>query len=198
MENEYGLSYENYDGDYSGEEYIENNNSMYSEEVPASEGDYGYAQHEQTVQTQQTVYTQPAQVITQPVITQPVIAQPIYTQPIYTQPIIMQTAIQPEPAEPAEMLYPAEPVYPVYPVQNYLPMEEIKPTRWQAPPILVFFALLLCFPVGLVLLLFFTKWGVFPKIFVTLFTLICIWFAYEILAFYTSFGLPSLLNSIFS
>lgn len=177
MDNEYGAMPDYISEDYSEEAQIladEQFDEHVTEEAIDGSNSGGEA-----------VPVQPAQVITQPVYTQPVIAQPIYTQPIYTQPIIMQNV------DPA-----AQRMYPVYPVQNFLPVEEIKADRWHAPPVLVFFALLLCFPIGLVLLLFFTKWGVFPKIFLTLFTLICIWFAYEIVAFYTSFGLPSLLNSI--
>ncbi len=120
--------------------------------------------------------TQPQQVFVQPVYTQPVIAQPIYTHPV-----IMQRAI------PSGM---------THPYQGYLPVDEIKSDRWHAPPFLVFAALLLCPPIGLILLLFFTKWGVFPKLFLTLFTLACIWFVYEVIAFYTDFDLPSLLNKL--
>ena len=198
MENDYGTALENYDSEYISEEYTDEESQEYYGEPAQVEAQY---QQPQQAQTQVTaapsqVYAQPTQVVTQPIYTQPVIAQPIYTQPIYTQPIIMQTIEPAEPEYQSEALCPAEPVYPVYPTQNYLPADELKAEKWQAPPVLVFFALLLCFPVGLVLLLFFTKWGVFPKIFLTFFTLICIWFAYEIFAFYSGFDLPSLLNSI--
>ncbi len=183
MDNEYGSALENYDNEYISEEYEENDEQQTYDEPEA-----------QTVApTLQEVYVQPGQVIAQPIYTQPVIAQPIYTQPIYTQPIIMQS-VENDYAD--DELYPAEQSYPAYPVQSYLPVEELKAERWQAPPFLVFSALLLCFPIGLVLLIFFTKWGTFPKIFLTFFTLLCVWFAYEILAFYSGLGLPGLLNGI--
>lgn len=77
---------------------------------------------------------------------------------------------------------------PAYPVT--------KPMGWRAPPALVFFALLICFPVGLVLLLFFTRWGAFAKIFISLFVIICVWALYEVLCLYSVLDLPSLLQMI--
>lgn len=184
MENDYGTDLENYDAEYISEEYAEEDAQQTYDEPTV-----------QTVATpqQQQIYVQPGQVIAQPIYTQPVITQPVYAQPIYTQPVIMQTV---EPEYNDEQLSPVEPTYPAYPIQSYLPIEELKAERWQAPPVLVLFALLLCFPIGLVLLIFFTRWGAFPKIFLTFFTLLCIWFAYEIFAFYSGLGLPGLLNGI--
>ena len=177
---------ENYDSEYTSEEYIDGDEIYADNEASAEIADIVA----ENIAQSQPVIVQP-QVISQPVYTQPVYTQPVIAQPIYTQPIIVQPA---EP--PAEAVYPAEPTYPIYPVQGMISPDEIKADRWNASPILVFFALLLCFPIGLILLLFFTRWGAFPKIFLTLFTLICIWFAYEIFAFYTAFDLPSLLNNI--
>ncbi len=178
MENEYNTTLENYDSDYLSEEYTEDfvTEEHVNDYVHPPTEDIGISASQPQV-IQQPVYIQPHQVVAQPIYTQPVIAQPIYTQPI-----LMQAPIQP--------------IYPPHNTRNYYPMDELKAARWHAHPVLVFFALILCFPVGLVLLLFFTKWGVFPKIFVSLFSLLCIFAAYEVLAFYSIFDLPSLLNNM--
>lgn len=172
MENEYENALENYDSDnLSG-----NFNSISGLEYVQPPEVQGTAMGIQPQYIQQPIYVQ------QPVYTQPVIAQPIYTQPIYTQPVMMQPPMAQNPS--------------VQQNRGYLTPEELKAARWHAHPVLVFFALLLCFPVGLVLLLFFTKWGVFPKIFITLFSLSCIFAIYEVLAFYSVFDLPSLLSKL--
>ncbi len=174
MENEYENALENYDSEYVTENYSDN-------AALSSLNNY------QGAVVQQPVYVQTQQIAGQPIFTQPIYTQPVVAQPIYTQPVYMQAPIAPM----------ATPIPPVQPDRGYFPADELKAVRWHAHPVLVFFALILCFPVGLILLLFFTKWGVFPKIFIVLFSFICIWFIYEVLAFYSIFDLPSLLNNIF-
>lgn len=166
MDNDYDHIYDNYDSAYTSDNYIDNSSEAINSNASVQAAD---------IQPQQ-VYVQTPRVITQPVNT-----QPIYTQPIYTQPIIMPMADMRSMA---------------FPTQGYIPIDELKTDRWNAPPFLVFAALLLCPPIGLILLLFFTKWGVFPKFFLTIFTFVCIWVVYEIIAFYTDFGIPSLLNEL--
>ncbi len=177
MENDYNISLENFDPNYIHDEYMDQSNN--------------YAQNEYQEQTQQNIiqnsgYPQAVHAVyTQPVI-QPVYTQPIYTQPVYTQPIIMPAI------KPAEQIRRSD-----IKNNNYFPIEELKPIRWHAHPLLVFFALILCFPIGLILLLFFTKWGVFPKVYITLFTLICSVFVYELVILYSNLDFPSLLGIIF-
>ncbi len=175
MENEYANALENYDSEYISESLSSDSGLEYVQPPETQDGAVGL----QPQYIQQPIYVQ------QPVYTQPVIAQPIYTQPIYTQPFIMQQPMMPV----AQSFVPQQ-------NRGYLTADELKAARWHAHPVLVFFALLLCFPVGLILLLFFTKWGVFPKIFITLFSLSCILAIYEVLAFYSIFNLPSLLGNI--
>lgn len=172
MDNEFNSSLDNLNDEYISDEYMDSSIDVYSEEQNIQ------------IASENTVPVQPVQIQPQQIVAQPIYTQPIITQPIYTQPIIVPQQI------------PMEPAYPVYQQQNFLPIDQLKPERWHAHPVLVFFSLLLCFPVGLVLLLFFTRWGFFPKLFLTLFTLICIWFVYEVIAFYSGFDLPSLLNSL--
>lgn len=69
--------------------------------------------------------------------------------------------------------------------------------RWYAPPALVFIMLILCFPVGILLMLFFTKWGAFPKILLICFTLIMWLTTYEVLVGYNVIDTPSLIVSAF-
>lgn len=75
----------------------------------------------------------------------------------------------------------------------YDPLADKKHRRY-APFGLVIALLIICFPVGLITMLFFTKWGAFPKIFVTLFILASALAIYEILAANGVLGLPSLIE----
>ncbi|MDR1003109.1 MAG: hypothetical protein LBL82_07570 [Oscillospiraceae bacterium] len=69
-----------------------------------------------------------------------------------------------------------------------------KRKRVYISPIFVFVFLVFCFPVGIILLLFFTRWGVFSKLFLTIFTLVCAFIIYEILVLYNFVPTPSLLD----
>lgn len=121
---------------------------------------------------QPPVQVQPIQIPIQPFIAPPIMAPTTYTAVI-----------------------PAEYQQPYYPPES-MPLPAVKPMGWRAPPALVFFALLICFPVGLILLLFFTRWGAFAKTFITLFVLLCAWAIYEVLCIYQIIDLPSLIQSL--
>lgn len=68
--------------------------------------------------------------------------------------------------------------------------------RWRAHPVLVFSLLLICFPIGLALMLFFTDWGAFAKIYTTVFVLAMALAVYEILIYKQMFAAPSIIQSV--
>ncbi|MBE6765413.1 MAG: hypothetical protein E7546_06000 [Ruminococcaceae bacterium] len=73
--------------------------------------------------------------------------------------------------------------------------QEIK-VRTYAHPSLVLLLMLVFFPAGLIAMLFFTKWGAFAKILVTLFVLAVALSVYEVLVLYNVIDLPSLIGMI--
>ena len=63
-------------------------------------------------------------------------------------------------------------------------------------PAYVMVALVLCFPVGLCMMYFGTKWGTFSKVVITLFTLAIALVLYEILVAYSVIPTPSLIGTV--
>lgn len=83
--------------------------------------------------------------------------------------------------------------------ENDIYSEQLKamlPQKRYAHPLLVLALMLICFPVGLFVMLCFTKWGAFPKAFVTLFVLAVAVAVYEILVAKQVLLLPSLMELI--
>ena len=68
--------------------------------------------------------------------------------------------------------------------------------RWRAHPVLVFSLMLICFPIGLALMLFFTDWGAFAKIYTTLFVLAMALIVYEILVNKQVVAAPSIIQTV--
>lgn len=68
--------------------------------------------------------------------------------------------------------------------------------RWRAHPVLVFSLMLICFPVGLALMLFFTDWGAFAKIYTTIFVLAMALAVYEILVNKNVIAAPSIIQTV--
>ena len=68
--------------------------------------------------------------------------------------------------------------------------------RWRAHPVLVFSLMLICFPIGLALMLFFTDWGAFAKIYTTIFVLAIALAVYEILVNKQVLAAPSLIETV--
>ncbi len=68
--------------------------------------------------------------------------------------------------------------------------------RWRAHPVLVFSLMLICFPVGLALMLFFTDWGAFAKIYTTIFVLAMALIVYEILVTKQVVAAPSIIQTV--
>ncbi|MBP3414770.1 MAG: hypothetical protein J6L81_06215 [Clostridia bacterium] len=66
--------------------------------------------------------------------------------------------------------------------------------RTYAHPSLVLLLMLLFFPAGIITMLFFTKWGAYAKILVTVFVLLIALSVYEILVLYNVVDLPSLIE----
>ncbi len=66
--------------------------------------------------------------------------------------------------------------------------------RKRAHPLLVFALMLFCFPVGIVTMLFFTDWGFFAKLYITLFALAIALSVYEILVLKQVISLPSIIE----
>ncbi len=75
-------------------------------------------------------------------------------------------------------------------------LELLLPTKHYASPLLVLGLMLFCFPIGLFVMLCFTKWGTFPKILITAFVLGIAVAVYEILVAKNILLLPSLLELI--
>lgn len=63
-------------------------------------------------------------------------------------------------------------------------------------PVKVLLGLLLCFPVGLCMMYFGTRWGSFAKAVITLFTLLVAFAMYEILVFSGTISTPSLVETV--
>jgi len=72
------------------------------------------------------------------------------------------------------------------------------PHKRYAHPLIVLALTVMCFPIGLLVMLLFTKWGTFPKIFITLFVLAVAVAIYEILVAKQVLLLPSLFELIAS
>jgi len=63
-------------------------------------------------------------------------------------------------------------------------------------PVFVMLMIVLCFPVGLCMMYFGTRWGTFAKVVITLFTLAMAFAVYEILAFSGTIPTPSLVDTV--
>lgn len=68
--------------------------------------------------------------------------------------------------------------------------------RTYAHPSLVLLLMLLFFPAGIITMLFFTKWGAYAKILITVFVLLTALSVYEILVLYNAIDLPSIIGII--
>lgn len=68
--------------------------------------------------------------------------------------------------------------------------------RAQAHPALVLGLMLIFFPAGLFTMLFFTRWGAYPKILITLFVLAVVLAIYEILVAKNILALPSIIAAL--
>lgn len=68
--------------------------------------------------------------------------------------------------------------------------------RWRAHPVLVFSLMLICFPIGLALMLFFTDWGAFAKTYTTIFVLAMALAVYEILVMKQVIMAPSIIQTV--
>jgi|GEM_PF-1719491 len=79
-------------------------------------------------------------------------------------------------------------------VLSYL-NETVHPRR-TFHPALVMAAILLCFPVGLCMMYFGTRWGTFAKVVVTIFVLIAALAVYEILVLGGILSTPSLIGTV--
>lgn len=75
-------------------------------------------------------------------------------------------------------------------------LEAYLPQKRYAHPLLVLALLIVCFPIGLFVMLCFTKWGAFPKTLITLFVLAVVVAVYEILVAKQILLLPSLFELI--
>lgn len=75
-------------------------------------------------------------------------------------------------------------------------LELLLPTKSYAHPLLVLALMIFCFPIGLFVMLCFTKWGAFPKILITLFVLAVALAVYEILVAKNILLLPSVIEMI--
>lgn len=75
-------------------------------------------------------------------------------------------------------------------------LEAYLPHKRYAHPLLVMCLLVICFPIGLFVMLCFTKWGAFPKTLITLFVLAVAVAVYEILVAKQVLLLPSLFELI--
>lgn len=73
-------------------------------------------------------------------------------------------------------------------------LQAVLPQKRYAHPLLVLGLLIVCFPIGLFVMLCFTKWGAFPKTLITLFVLAVAVAVYEILVAKQVLLLPSLLD----
>jgi len=79
-------------------------------------------------------------------------------------------------------------------VLSYL-NHNVKP-RQTLHPALVMAALVLCFPVGLCLMYFGTRWGTFAKVVITVFVLLVTFAIYEILVLGDILNTPSLIETV--
>ena len=80
-------------------------------------------------------------------------------------------------------------------------LRALLPQKRYAHPLLVLALMLICFPIGIVVMLCFTKWGAFPKALITIFVLAVAVAVYEILVAKQVLLLPSLfelLGELFS
>ncbi len=68
------------------------------------------------------------------------------------------------------------------------------PEKRYVHPLIVLLLLVVCFPAGIVVMLFFTRWGAFPKTLVTVFVLCVAVAVYEILVAKHIVMLPSLFD----
>lgn len=73
-------------------------------------------------------------------------------------------------------------------------LQAFLPKKRYAHPLLVLGLLIVCFPIGLFVMLCFTKWGAFPKTLITLFVLAVAVAVYEILVAKQILLLPSILE----
>lgn len=73
-------------------------------------------------------------------------------------------------------------------------LQAFLPQKRYAHPLLVLGLLVVCFPIGLFVMLCFTKWGAFPKTLITLFVLAVAIAVYEILVAKQVLLLPSILD----
>jgi len=70
------------------------------------------------------------------------------------------------------------------------------PHKRYAHPLIVLALMIMCFPIGLMVMLLFTKWGAFPKTLITIFVLAVAVAIYEILVAKQVLLLPSLIDLI--
>lgn len=133
-------------------------------------------------------------------------------QPVYDPEAPLYTTLDPMPEieEPTEL--PPEPEDSPYddpvvrhilsvPDENYRNRilsylnENVKP-RQTLHPALVMAALVLCFPIGLCLMYFGTRWGTFAKVVITVFVLLTALAVYEILVLGGILNTPSLIGTV--
>ncbi len=83
--------------------------------------------------------------------------------------------------------------------ENEIYSEQLKallPQKRYAHPLIILALMIMCFPIGIIAMLCFTKWGAFPKILITLFVLTVAVSIYEILVAKQVLLLPSLIEMI--
>lgn len=95
-----------------------------------------------------------------------------------------------------EQNVPAQSAESPYADPNVTAGQETIKIRTYAHPSLVLLLMLLFFPAGIITMLFFTKWGAYAKIFVTIFVLLIALSVYEILVLYNAIDLPSIIEMI--